>query len=149
MATATKKRDRGLLDFLQMEKNVWAPDVKLDLLVRSIRHGLPMSAFVALKTELDVGDTVLARIVDISPRTLTRRKQEGRLQPAESDRLWRIGYLFERASKLLGGPERAREWFKRPKKALGGKTPLEYTDTEPGAIEVEDLLGRLEHGVFS
>jgi putative toxin-antitoxin system antitoxin component (TIGR02293 family) len=40
-------------------------------------------------------------------------------------------------------------WLKSPQKALGGKTPLEYSDTEPGAREVEDLLGRLEHGVFS
>ena len=63
--------------------------------------------------------------------------------------LWRIGYLFERASTVLGGPERAREWFKHPKKALGGKMPLEYADTEPGRIEIEDLLGRLEHGGFS
>jgi putative toxin-antitoxin system antitoxin component (TIGR02293 family) len=96
-----------------------------------------------------VADTILAQIVDISPRTLTRRRHEGRLQPAESDRLWRIGHLFERASKLLGGPAKAREWFKRPKKALGGKTPIEYTDTEPGINEVENLLGRIEHGVFS
>jgi uncharacterized protein (DUF2384 family) len=39
--------------------------------------------------------------------------------------------------------------FEKIQKGLGGKTPLEYADTEPGAREVEDLLGRLEHGVFS
>jgi hypothetical protein len=40
-------------------------------------------------------------------------------------------------------------WFTSPKIPLDGKTPLECADTEIGAKEVEDLLGRLEHGVFS
>lgn len=149
MTTATKIRNHDIPDLLRQGKSAWAPDVKLEDLVSSIRDGLPISAFSTLKTELDVADKVLAQIVNMSPRTLTRRRQQGRLLPDESDRLWRIGYLFERASELLGGPDRAREWFKRPKKALNGKTPLEYTDTEPGTIEVEDLLGRLEYGVFS
>ena len=37
----------------------------------------------------------------------------------------------------------------KPVKALGMKTPLQYAATESGAREVENLLGRLEHGVFS
>jgi len=32
---------------------------------------------------------------------------------------------------------------------LGGETPLEYAETEVGAREVEDLLGRIEYGVYS
>ncbi len=50
---------------------------------------------------------------------------------------------------MLEGEEAAREWLKSPLPALAGKTPLEFADTEPGAQEVEDLLGRIEHGVFS
>lgn len=74
---------------------------------------------------------------------------EGRLQTDESERLFRIAALYDRAIEVLGDPERARAWFKEPKKALGMKTPLQYADTEPGAREVENLLGRLEYGVFS
>jgi putative toxin-antitoxin system antitoxin component (TIGR02293 family) len=57
--------------------------------------------------------------------------------------------LFTKAQEVLRGRENARLWFTSPKIALGGKTPLEYADTELGAREVEDLLSRLEHGVFS
>jgi putative toxin-antitoxin system antitoxin component (TIGR02293 family) len=49
----------------------------------------------------------------------------------------------------LEDAEITRQWFKMPAKALGGKTPLEYADTEPGTQEVEDLLVRIEYGVFS
>jgi uncharacterized protein (DUF2384 family) len=34
-------------------------------------------------------------------------------------------------------------------RALGGRSPLDFAQTEPGAREVENVIGRLEHGVFS
>ena len=67
----------------------------------------------------------------------------------ESERLFRIASLFDRAVEVLGDKETAKQWFKGPKRALGGQTPLQFADTEPGANEVAALLGRLEHGVFS
>jgi uncharacterized protein (DUF2384 family) len=36
-----------------------------------------------------------------------------------------------------------------PRKAFGNQSPLDYSRTELGAREVENLIGRLEHGVFS
>ena len=61
----------------------------------------------------------------------------------------RISNLYDRAIEVLGDQERAEAWLKAPQKALGMKTPLQYADTEIGAREVENLLGRLEYGVFS
>ncbi len=43
----------------------------------------------------------------------------------------------------------ARQWLEQSAKALGGRTPMEYLETEAGANEVEDLIGRLEHGVIA
>lgn len=118
-------------------------------LVRELKEGLPMSAFESLQAALDVPAKTLAGVTHIAGRTFSRRKKEGRLQIGESERLFRLAVLYDRAVEVLGDQERARAWFKGPKKALGGKTPLQYADTEPGAREVENLLGRLAHGVFS
>lgn len=118
-------------------------------LIRELKQGLPMSAFDTLQSAMDVPAKTLANVANIASRTLSRRRKEGRLQTDESERLFRIAALYDRAVEVLGNSERARAWFKGPKKALGGKTPLQYSDTEPGAREVENLLGRLEHGVFS
>jgi putative toxin-antitoxin system antitoxin component (TIGR02293 family) len=68
---------------------------------------------------------------------------------AESDRLVRYARLFARASEALGGHAGARSWLVEPARAFHGECPLDYADTEIGAREVEALLGRLEHGVFS
>jgi putative toxin-antitoxin system antitoxin component (TIGR02293 family) len=118
-------------------------------MVQVIKDGLPVRSFEELQSDIDVSTEKLTEVVNIPSRTLARRKKEGKLQQYESERLLRIGLLFERAKEVLGGTEQARTWFKSPKKALGGKTPLDYADTEPGAREVENLLGRIEHGVFS
>lgn len=40
-------------------------------------------------------------------------------------------------------------WLAMPNKALGGKKPLDLLDTELGAKQVEQILGRIESGVYS
>lgn len=91
----------------------------------------------------------LARAARISLRTLHRRKQGGRLLPEESERVFRIACVFDKAVDVLGGLDAARKWFKTLLRALAGKTPLQYCDMEIGLREVELVLGRIEHGVFS
>ena len=120
-----------------------------EVLIRNIKKGLPVSTFEKIQKKLDVSSDTLASTVNIASRTLARRKKEGRFQPDESERVLRIASLFDRALQVLQTHKRVQLWFKAPQKSLNGKTPLEYADTEPGAREVEDLLGRLEHGVFS
>ena len=128
----------------------FGPDMRKNLgIIRLLKVGLPVSAFGRLQERMGLSAREIAMRLNIPPRTLARRKKEGRLPPGESERLFRYAFLFDRAEEVLGDLEAARQWFKTPAKALGGKTPLDYADTEIGAREVEDLLGRLEEGVFS
>ena len=118
-------------------------------LIQLIKKGLPVSWFSRLQEEMDVPVQALARAANIALRTLARRKKEGKFPADESERVLRLTLLFEKAVDVLGSGDVARRWVKSPKEALGGKTPLDYADTEPGAREVEELLGRIEQGVFS
>lgn len=118
----------------------------VDMVRNEIMEGLKKDAFVRLKSVMDVSGDALSKVVGIPSRTLSRREE---FKPDESDRILRVASAFQQALQVLGSLEDARRWFHSPKRALGGKTPLEYCDTEPGAEEVENLLGRIEHGVFS
>ena len=83
-------------------------------------------------------------------RTLARRKSKGKLSPDESERLLRLSRVFELAVDLFEGDNAAAlRWLTSPRKALEGNTPLAYARTEVGAREVENLIGRMEHGVFA
>ena len=118
-----------------------------------IRKGLPYGAVVALaKTIEDDGvkqETLSAALGLPTPRTLRRRKKPNRLEPGESDRLVRTARIIARAIDVFGSREKAASWLDRPNRALGGEKPLSLLDTEIGAGQIEDVLGRMEHGVFS
>jgi putative toxin-antitoxin system antitoxin component (TIGR02293 family) len=119
-------------------------------LIREIEQGLPMRAAESLALGLGMALPELADRLGIPARTLARRKTAGRLSPDESERVVRVARLLEKALALFDwdGSE-ARQWLRQPKQALAGQSPLDYARTEIGAREVENLLGRIEHGVFS
>ena len=101
-----------------------------------------------MKSGLSASD--VARVTGIPLRTMARRKDAGKLKPVESERLLRLTFLFEQAMDLFeGDAESARIWLESPNAGLDGETPLRLAETEIGAREVENLIGRLEHGVFS
>ena len=118
-------------------------------LEQAIRKGLPYAAFEALMRALGVRAQDLARLVGVAARTLARRKSEGELSPTESDRLYRIAHVTLKASETLGTLEKARAWLHRKNRALGGRTPIDCLDTTVGERQVEDLLMRIDHGIYS
>lgn len=114
--------------------------------VSQVERGLPRKAFDRLQSALGLPQNELAGFVMIPIRTLSRRQ---RLLIPESDRVLRVGLLFQRALEVLGDGDSARRWMQSPKQALGGNAPLQMARTEIGARRVEQLLGQIEHGVFS
>ena len=118
-------------------------------LISLLKKGLSTDIFPKVAACLRVSERQLADTVDITISTLTRRKRIGRFTTAESERLYRLIRIYNRAMDVLGSEESARKWLTTPIKALGWEEPLDYAGTEAGAREVESVLGRIEHGVFS
>jgi len=117
-------------------------------LAAKIEEGFPIRTFLRLQGTLDVASAELARLVNITSRTLARRKAEGRLRPDESDRLLRVTRIYKLAFDLFDSDRSAAlAWLRRPNRALNDKTPLRLATTDVGAREVERLVTRLEHGV--
>ena len=121
----------------------------LTQMIRSIEDGLPISNFKKLQDSLDLPDKDLAKYMRIPKSTLALRKKRGKFSFEESERLLRLQRLFEKALDVFKNADLAKKWLKEDAYGLGDIPPLEYAATEIGAREVEDLLGRIEHGVFS
>lgn len=119
-------------------------------LLERILAGLPVGEFDALRELLGLTVEVMAAKIGISTATLSRRRAKNEpLDRDHSDRLMRYARLFWQAVAYFDGDtETARAWLARPARGLNGHSPLEYAETELGAREVEDLIGRLEHGVY-
>ena len=120
-----------------------------DQLADRLRAGLPYSAFESLLRSLNVPRRVLADTLHLPARTLARRKREGRLAPVESNRVYRLARVFAHAVDVFGDRQKASAWLSRPNQALGGRTPLSVLDTDVGVQEVDEILGRIEYGIFS
>jgi len=119
-------------------------------LLDRVEEGFVFSALEHFQRASELSTSEVAELVQIKPRTLSRRREEGRLQPDESDRLVRAARVVGRALDLFEGDVRAaRQWLSTAQLALGGASPLSLARTEVGAREVENLIGRLEEGVFS
>jgi len=119
-------------------------------IIDELQRGLPYQRLTLFEKRSGLPLETISHVIRVPKRTLARRKASGHLAPDESERLHRLSTLFEKAVHLFAGDyERAKRWFESPMKALGQVTPLEMAGTEVGARAVEDLIGRLEHGVFT
>lgn len=117
--------------------------------IKAVKRGLRFGVIEDLRSKLNISSARLIKVVGMSDSTLRRRREAGRLDQNESERVYRLGKLFHLASRVLGSRELAGQWFKIPSTALGGATPLDYADTEIGTQEVEKLLYRIANGIVS
>jgi putative toxin-antitoxin system antitoxin component (TIGR02293 family) len=115
----------------------------------AIREGLPQTVVEEVMHSAGLTLKELATSLDLSPRSLQRRRHEGRLARYESDRLYRLARIVALAKHYLGDDDTATRWLRRPNRALGGSTPLAVIDTELGARAVENVLGRIAYGGVS
>lgn len=118
-----------------------------DQLREAIKGGLPYRAFESVRERLGLTVPETADVLQMPPRTLARRRQARRLAADESDRLYRLARVAAQAVAVLGTEEKAATWLRRPNRALNGEPPIRLLDTDVGARQVEDVLGRIEHGV--
>lgn len=118
--------------------------------ISRIKNGLTVEEVSVLTAGLDITEKHLARVAGLSTSTLAIRKKAGRFKPVESERILRVDRIFKRAMEVFNRDrERVKRWMKSPAKALGNVPPIDFLETDIGAREVENLLGRIEYGVYS
>jgi len=114
-----------------------------------IKHGLPYRSLESVRERLRLSVTEAASVLHMPPRTLARRRQTRKLDRDESDRLYRIARVAAQAFAVFNTEDKAAKWLRRPNRALNGELPIYLLDTDVGARQIEDILGRIEHGVVS
>jgi len=119
-------------------------------IVDIIRHGLSAASLRRVAEYYGISEARVATLLGTSERTLSRRKKEDKpLDSTESDRLYRLARIGARALEVFENADTARNWFNRPNRALGGAVPFELLDTDAGTEQVDELLTRIEYGVYS
>ncbi len=138
-----------LVDTMGGKRVFREPTRTYEAVIKRARAGLPYAALDAVMTRFEISPDKVVKLLALPPRTLARRKKERRLRADESDRLLRLSRIGALTEETLGTRERAAAWLKRPNRALGGVIPLDLLDSDLGALQVEQILGRISHGVYS
>ena len=91
-----------------------------------------------------------ARMLNVSEPTIYRWTRANKpLERNFSVKLFEITDLFLYGSEVFGGKENFFKWLNLPNTALGGMEPQELIEIPGGVSKVKDLIGRIEHGVYS
>lgn len=116
-------------------------------------QGLPGQALWHLLDSLSVlrKTASLEQAVGMSLRTFQRRKDTPAkpLSPEQSGRTWKFAGILAKATAVLGSQEAAERWLECPAIGLNQRRPIDLLATPAGVDLVEDLLGRLEYGVYT
>jgi putative toxin-antitoxin system antitoxin component (TIGR02293 family) len=123
-----------------------APKKVIDLVAK----GLPFDVLDRVSRAYGLTQRTMAQLLGIVPRTLQRRRAAGSLDAWESERLYRYIRLYRLAITVFDDdPDSARQFLTEAQPSLGGEVPIEMARSEYGASEVMDILGRIDHGVYT
>jgi len=116
-----------------------------------IQKGLPTQSVFFLQKQMGLADDDYSLTLGVSSKWLGRHRKNPRehMDANVSDRLYRIARIFTLAEEVLEDKGAANRWLHRPQSGLGERTPLELMKNDAGAREVEELLYRIEYGIYS
>lgn len=117
-------------------------------LVDVVAEGIPKATIKHLADlyALDVREII--RLLPVTARNLHRYAEDDRLSEVVTGRLFMLADLFAHGADALG-TDYFRAWLYRPNVGLQQKKPIDILHNEVGINTVDDILGRIEHGIFA
>jgi putative toxin-antitoxin system antitoxin component (TIGR02293 family) len=140
-------------DILRVVQTLGGPKVLREKLYtiadleRAIGRGLPFAALKYVVRHFPKRQKTRVQQIVMPRSTLQRREEEGRLRPAESERLERIARLATLAEQVWESEEAAQQFLTTPHPLLDNQAPLDLAATDLGTRRVETLLWNLEHSL--
>ena len=124
------------------------PRVRVD----RARRGVPVGEAIETMRTWSIPVSRFAAILGRSERQWGRARAgapDVLLSPAASDRLLRTRRVLDRAGSVFDDKEDTVVWLSASNDALSGESPLSLLDTDAGVQLVEEMLTRIEFGVYS
>jgi putative toxin-antitoxin system antitoxin component (TIGR02293 family) len=118
-------------------------------LIAQSRSGVAHTEVRQLASLLELTIRELAILLSMNERTMARRLVSGSLNKVESERLLLLKALAAHGLRVFEDQGKFNRWLRRPLEILDGQSPLELLDTATGFQVVDQILGRIEYGVYS
>jgi len=112
-------------------------------------EGITKSDFLAFVSDSGMNLTEFSALLPVSKRTIEKVKDHELLSPQVSDRVMSLVSLYQFGELILDSNDNFKLWLHTPLIALANKRPIEFLNNETGISMIKDILGRVEHGVYS
>jgi putative toxin-antitoxin system antitoxin component (TIGR02293 family) len=113
----------------------------------AVAEGLPKAALRQTASRIFTGKMEQKQLMNRIVPEATFKRRRDRLSAAESERTERIARVVANAEYVWDDRDDARRFLTTPHPALRGRSPLETALTELGARQVEEILGKIFHGL--
>ncbi|KXF83227.1 type II RES/Xre toxin-antitoxin system antitoxin [Enterovibrio coralii] len=121
--------------------------INQDTELEIIRHGLSVKHARKVMKDMAMTSGEWVSLIGLSPRSLQRKSDTDLLTPSQSEKTLAIRRVVDLAVDYYGDRKTALDWLKTPQVAFGGKSAIDYLDTNTGIQYVETILNRLMHGM--
>ena len=112
--------------------------------------GLNPHVILNFRTHFNIPVDTAASMLNTSGPTVYRWMRSNRsLESIFSVKLFEVADLFLYGSDVFGSKDNFFKWMNLPNTALGGMEPQELVVYPDGVSKVRDVIGRIEHGVYS
>jgi putative toxin-antitoxin system antitoxin component (TIGR02293 family) len=118
-------------------------------LIALSRSGIAHAELRQVATLLELTVRELSVLLSVNERTMARRLLTGSLNKVESERLLLPKALSAHGLRVFEDQGKFNRWLRRPLEILEGQSPLQLLDTATGFQVVDQILGRIEYGVYS
>ena len=118
-------------------------------LIEITRKGLPKSVVQTISNILSISMEKMSQLIHVSYRTIQRKSDKDLLNVYSTEQILEIAEVISRGIDVLGSLESFIKWLHKDIRALNYTKPLDFLDTSFGASLIKDILGRIEHGVYS
>ena len=117
--------------------------------MEQVRSGISKGVLVEIKNHINMDYDNLSTILGTTKTTIHNKKDDDKFSPAVSEKIVALADLYEFGYYVFEDKLHFETWIQTPNKALGSRPPLELLDTIFGIEEVKNIIGRIEHGVYS
>ena len=119
-------------------------------IVKLIATGITKSSINSLASHIGISRKNMAEdIFDVSVKTIERKGSKTRLDKKTTSHALEIAKVMQHAYEVFRDKEKVKLWVNRENKALNNMKPVQIFDTLSGLNMVNDILGRIEEGVYS
>jgi putative toxin-antitoxin system antitoxin component (TIGR02293 family) len=115
----------------------------------AVRRGIPKLSIDFLAQVMNIPMTKMATLLNLSYKTLTRKNKVDLLDPSVSSHAFEIADTIAKGLGVFEDEERLNRWLNKENRALHGARPYDLLDTSTGIKLVNQILGRIEEGIYS